>query len=181
MAKRIVRRGSQQLRDELALLEVLEPIEDAHLDAKEAYRAAVTSGDPAAIREARQHKAETGNHLEATRTWLRVEAAIVKLSTRLIPELERILAGPILVKHGADDAREDQEERARLEAKLAAYRRELELFIAEAVPVRQQLQALGGQVVGGPVPPGLPPGSADVTTPTIAVTTTVNRRPKGAN
>lgn len=169
MAKRIVRRGSAQLRAELALVEACEPIEDAHAEAKDLYREALASGDPVAIRAAKAVKVAAANALNETRTWLRREAAIVKLSTITIPKLEAVLAGPVLVKHGDADAREDPKARAQVQEALAAARAELEVMAAKAVQVRRDLEALGGVVQGDPVPHDLPPGSADVDLPTISV------------
>ncbi|MCG5220260.1 hypothetical protein [Streptosporangium sp. KLBMP 9127] len=200
--KRIVRRGRQERDAVRALEDALDPIEDAHLEAKAAYLAAVAAyqqavtaagdqarDDPAvataraAVREAKRVKVDAANHYEESRTWLRREAAIVKLSTSTIPELMRRLAAPILVKDGADDARDDPQERARLEALLLAARQELAATIEEALPMRRALEELGGQVAGDPVPPDLPPGSADVSLSPISVRSTVNRRrdEKGGN
>ncbi|WP_214327839.1 hypothetical protein [Nonomuraea sediminis] len=168
MAGRVMRR-SAALRAELALVEDLEPIEDAHLQAKQAYEGARASGDPEAIRAAKQVKVETANRLNETREWLRREAEIVKLQTVTIPKLEGILAKPMLVKHGDNGAVEDREARAQVEAALKLARKELEEANATAVVVRRELEALGAFVVGDPVPPDLPPGSADVTAPSLTV------------
>lgn len=197
--KRIVRRGGRAERDAVRALEdALDPIEDAHLQGKDDYIAAVAAyqqavaaagdqagDDPAvaaalaAMRQAKRDKMAAANLYEETRTWLRREAAIVKLSTSTIPELSRKLASPILVKDGADGAdgaRDDPAERARLEAQLVAARQELAATIEEALPMRHALAELGGVVVGDPVPPDLPPGSAEVTLSPIDATSTVNRR-----
>ncbi|MEU4332324.1 hypothetical protein [Nonomuraea dietziae] len=197
--KRIVRRDRTGRAEARALEDALDPIEDAHLEAKDTYLDAVASyreavaaaGDQAdqdaavaaalkALREAKQVKVAAASQYEETRTWLRREAAIATLSTRTIPELTRKLAAPILVKDGASDARDDAEERARLEQLLVAARQELAATIEEALPLRRALEQLGGRPAGDLVPPDLPPGSAEVTAPTIAVSTTVNRR-KGGN
>ncbi|MFB4294788.1 hypothetical protein ACBI99_44665 [Nonomuraea sp. ATR24] len=174
MAKRIIRRGIAALQAELGLLEALKPFEDNHQDAKERFSEAVASGDRARIVAAKQAKVEAANRLEDVRTWLRREAAIVKLQTITIPRLEQRLAAPILAD--GKDAGEDLEERARLEGALAAARAELEALGREATAFRAGLEALGAVVSGHPVPPDLPPGSADVTVAPIAAKTTVNRR-----
>lgn len=169
MAGRIVRRGSQQLRAELALVEACEPIEEAHLDAKDAYQQAVASGDAEAIREAKRVKVETGNRLNETREWLRREAEVVKLQTVTIPKLERVLAGPMLVPDGKGGSVDDAKARADVQAALAAARAELTGLSVKAAETRTALEALGGQVVGDPVVRELPPGSAEVTAPAITV------------
>ncbi|MFI6534192.1 hypothetical protein ACIBHY_17155 [Nonomuraea sp. NPDC050547] len=168
--KRIVRHGQRQRQAVRALEDALEPIEEALYQAKEAYWSAVESGDPDAIREAKQAKVEAATRLEETRTWLRREAEIDKLQTRTIPRLEEILAAPMLVKTGKNDAQEDPQARAEVELTLAAAHAELDELTALAVPLRRELEALGGVVVGDPVPPDLPPDSADVTVPSITVT-----------
>lgn len=168
MAKRIVRHGQRARAAVRALEDACEPQEEALYVAKEAYWEAVESGDPAAIRAAKEAKRAAADQFEATRTWLRREAEIAKLQTRTIPRLEEILAGPMLVKDGKD-AREDAAARAEVEQALSAARAELEQLTALAVPLRRQLEELGGQVVGDPVPPDLPPGSAEVTMPSISV------------
>lgn len=173
---RLKRRTSQQVRDELALLEALEPVEEAHLAAKAEYQEAVRSGDLARARAAKARKLETGNRLNEIRLWLRREAAIVDLQTKIIPDLEARLSRPILVQDGTGDARDDTETRAALEAQLNAYRAELEVMSREAAAYRAELEALGGEVVGEPVPPDLPPGSAHVTLPPVVVEPTVNGR-----
>lgn len=174
MVKRIVRRTSAQVRDELALLEVLEPVEEAHLAAKEAYTEARALGNAASIREARQAKVDTGNKLNEIRTWLRREQAIVKLQTKTIPELEARLSRPILTADG------NSEDRARLQAALERAKAELAVISAEAAAYRRELEALGGVVGGEPVPPNLPPGSADVSLPSVTVRPVVNARKRRA-
>lgn len=176
MAKRIVRHSGRAERDAVRALEdALDPIEDAHQAAKIAYSDAVASGDRARIVEAKAAKVAAANRLEDARTWLRREQEIVKLQTVVIPRLEQRLAGPILVGVG-DQVREDIEERARLQEALDAARAELTALNREAVAYRRALQELGGVVVGDPVPPDLPPGSADVTMAPITTKATVNRR-----
>lgn len=179
MGKRIVRRGSTQLRAELELVEALEPIEEAHAEAKTAYRAALDSGDQAAIAAAKRVKLAAAHHLNETRTWLRRERAITKLSTVTIPELERVLAGPILISDGKGEAGEDSEQRSELEQALAAAREELAAFQVEAGQMRRDLEALGGVVSAEAVPLDLPPGSADVTTSAITVKPLANGDGKG--
>jgi hypothetical protein len=174
MAKRIVRHGQQARQAQRALEDALEPIEEALYAAKEAYWDALDSEDPVAIREAREAKRAASERLEETRTWLRREAEIQKLATRTIPRLEQILAGPMLVKHG-DDAVEDGRARAEVEQALTHARKELEELTAAAVPLRRELETLGGVVVGDPVPPDLPPGSVEVTAPTVTVRPRVHR------
>lgn len=164
--KRIVRHGQRQRDAARALEDACRPLEDALYDAKEAYWKAVESGDPAAIREAKKAKQEAAARFEETRTWLRREAEIVKLQTRTIPRLEQILAKPMLT---GKDAREDAAARAEVEAALAAAKAELETALAAALPLRQQLEQFGETVDGGPVPPDLPPGSADVSLPAVTV------------
>ncbi|MFI6904891.1 hypothetical protein ACIBKY_26760 [Nonomuraea sp. NPDC050394] len=167
--KRIVRHGQKARQAVRALEDALEPIEEALYQAKEAYWEAVEGGDVGAIRAAKAAKVEAATRMEETRTWLRREAEIDKLQTRTIPRLEEILAGPMLVKTGKNDAREDPQARAEVELTLVAAHAELEALNALAVPLRRELAALGGVVVGDPVPPDLPPGSADVTAPSITV------------
>ncbi|MEV4837795.1 hypothetical protein AB0K05_24955 [Nonomuraea sp. NPDC049486] len=169
MAKRIVRHGQRQRAAVRALEDACTPLEEALYQAKEAYWEAVDGGDRAAIRAAKQAKQEAAARLEETRTWLRREAEIVKLQSRTIPRLEQILAGPMLVKDGKNDAREDLVARAEVEQALTAARAELETLTALAIPLRRQLQELGGVVESDPVPPDLPPGSADVTLPAVTV------------
>lgn len=169
MAKRIVRHGARQRQAVRALEDACEPIEEALYAAKEAYWDAVEGGDPVAIRETKAAKVEAANRFDEVLTWLRREAEIVKLQTRTIPRLEEILAKPMLVKHGDDDAVDDRTARAEVQAALQAARNELMEATAKAVSLRRQLEALGGVVVGDAVPPGLPPGSADVTAPSITV------------
>jgi hypothetical protein len=169
MAKRIVRQGARQRQAVRALEDACAPLEEAHYAAKEAYWEAVDGGDRATIRAAKQAKQAAATRLEEVRTWLRREAEIVKLQTRTIPRLQQILAGPMLVKDGKNDAKEDVKARAEVEAALAAAVAELEKSLALALPLRQALQDLGGVVEGDPVPPDLPPGSADVTLPAINV------------
>jgi hypothetical protein len=177
MAKRIVRHSRRAERDAVRSLEdALDPIEDAHQAAKAEHQEAIASGDRDRIRAAKAAKVEAANRLEDARTWLRREAEIRKLQMIVIPGLERKLAGPILVKHGDKDAREDVQERARLQDALDAARAELAALDVEAVAYRRALQELGGVVVGDPVPPDLPPGSADVTMAPITTKATVNRR-----
>ncbi|GAA3441068.1 hypothetical protein [Planomonospora venezuelensis] len=142
MAKKITRKaGLQRLRDELAMAEALEPIEDELHEAKEAYREALASGDPDTIAEAKARKQAAANHINETRTWLRRERQITKLQATVV-ELERILAGPILVKNGKDDAREDAQARAEYEAALAVARADLDEMSIQAVKVRAELAAL---------------------------------------
>jgi hypothetical protein len=167
MAKRIVRRGARQRQAVRALEDACAPLEEALYAAKETYGQALEGGDRAAIRAAKQAKREAASRMEETRTWLRREAEILKLHTRTIPKLETILAGPMLVKGDKDNAKEDTAARAEVEQALQAARAELERLTALALPLRQALKELGGQVVGDPVPPDLPPGSAEVTAPTI--------------
>jgi hypothetical protein len=167
--KRIVRHGQRARAAVRALEDACTPLEEALYEAKENYWEAVDGGDPAAIREAKTAKQTAAAAFEETRTWLRREAEIVKLQTRTIPRLEQILAGPMLVKDGKNDARDDAKARAEVEAALAAAVAELEKSLALALPLRQALQELGGVVEGDPVPPDLPPGSADVTAPSINV------------
>ncbi|MET7333267.1 hypothetical protein [Nonomuraea sp. NPDC005650] len=169
MATRIVRHGQRARQAQRALEDACEPIEEALYAAKETYWEAVEAGDPAAIREAKAAKLAAATSLEETRTWLRREAEIIRLQTRTIPRLEEILAKPMLVKHGDKDAREDPAARAQVEQALAAARQELEDLTALAIPLRRDLEALGGVVVGDPAPPDLPPGSAEVTAPSITV------------
>jgi hypothetical protein len=175
---------------------------EAHHAAAAAYRQAVAAAGAAAYdapavaaaarelaaaadarAEAKEAKVQAAGRYEATRTWLRREAEIVTLQTRTIPDLTRKLAAPILTKDGEDGARDDREERARLEQLLVAARQELAALVEEVLPLRRALEELGGQVVGPPVPPDLPPGSAEVTTHTIDVSAAVNRRrdTKGGN
>ncbi|MFC3986430.1 hypothetical protein [Streptosporangium jomthongense] len=136
MVKRIVRsRSSQQLRGELELLEALEPISEEHADAKEAYQAALTSGDPEAIRAAKARKQAASNRLNETREWLRREREIAKLSATTIPELERLLSQ----QGGGGNAR-----RAELGAALEQARAQLERAQAEAAVVRRELAVLTG-------------------------------------
>jgi hypothetical protein len=167
--KRIVRHGQRARAAVRALEDACTPLEEALYEAKETYWEAVDGGDPAEIREAKTAKQKAAAAFEETRTWLRREAEIVKLQTRTIPRLEQILAGPMLVKDGKNDAREDVKARAEVEQALAAARTELEALAALALPLRQALQELGGVVEGDPVPPDLPPGSADVTLPAVTV------------
>lgn len=157
MARRIVRRTSAQVRAELELLEALEPIEQAHLDAKAAYKAAVASGDRAAIKAAKQRKRETGDRLNEVREWLRREQVIRKLQTVTVPELERRAAS------GTDKQRREAE------AVLERARAELKTLADQAAAYRAALEQLGGVVTGEPVPADLPPGSADVSMPAVAV------------
>ncbi|MBF8191653.1 hypothetical protein ITP53_39365 [Nonomuraea sp. K274] len=169
MAKRIVRHGQRARAAVRALEDACTPLEEALYAGKETYWAALEGGDRAAIREAKAAKQAAASRLEETRTWLRREAEIVKLQTRTIPKLEGILARPMLVKHGKNDAKEDPAARAEVERALAAAKAELQQLTALAIPLRRQLEELGGLVVGDPVPPDLPAGSADVTAPTITV------------
>jgi len=180
MAGRIVRRTSRQVRDELALLETLEPIEQAHLEAKQAYKQAIASGDRKTIGAARARQQATGNHLNEVRTWLRREDAIRRLQTVTIPKLEARLARPILAQDGPGKGREDTAERARLEQLLAEARKELAVMSREAADYRAALEALGGEVTGEPVPPDLPPGSAEVGLPTVEVAADVNGKKRRA-
>ncbi|MFC3980163.1 hypothetical protein [Streptosporangium jomthongense] len=139
MAKRIVRRGSQQIRAELELLEALEPIADEHQEAKEAYRAALASGDREAIEAAKERKLQASNQLNETRTWLRREQEIVHLAATIVA-IEQRLAGPILDQDGEEDAAQ----RAELEAAVGQARSQLERAQAEAAVVRRELAALTG-------------------------------------
>lgn len=177
------RRTPQQVRDEAALLEALQPIEQAHLDAKQAFKEARESGDQAAFLAAKQRKQATGNHLEETRTWLRREDAIRRLQAITIPKLEQRLAGPILAQDGpGSPAREDTKTRKQLETMLERARTELAKLGKEAADYRAQLEQLGGVVGGDPVPPDLPPGSAEVELPSIDVKADINggsRRGRG--
>ncbi|MBF8186315.1 hypothetical protein ITP53_11255 [Nonomuraea sp. K274] len=182
MAKRIVRHGQRARAAVRALEDACTPIEEALYAAKETYWAALEGGNRATILEAKAVKQAAAERLEETRTWLRREAEIVKLQTRTIPRLQEILAGPMLVKHGDNDAREDPQARAEVEQALKAARQELETLTAAAIPLRRDLEALGGVVAGDPVPADLPPGSADVTAPSITVaprTRATARKDKG--
>lgn len=174
---RLKRRTSQQVRDEAALLEALEPIEQAHLDAKAAFKQARASGDREAFLAARKRKQATGNHLNEVRTWLRREDAIRRLQAITIPKLEQRLAGPILAQDGPGrPAREDTKTRKQLETMLERARTELAELSRQAADYRAQLEQLGGVVGGDPVPPDLPPGSAEVELPTIQVKADINGR-----
>lgn len=164
MAKRIVRHGRNQRQAARALEDALDPIEEAHLAAKENLWAARESGDRAAIRAAKQQLVEASNRLEETRTWLRREAEVVKLQTVTIPELERALQA----------AKDDDKQP--LQLALEAAKAELEAVGGLAAQTRRQLEQLGGVVAGPPVPADLPPGSADVTLPPISTRAVVNRR-----
>ncbi|MER7363568.1 hypothetical protein [Nonomuraea wenchangensis] len=175
MAKRIVRHGQRQRAAVRALEDACDPIEEAYFQAKEAHWGAVEGGDPAQIREAKAAKVAAAARYEETRTWLRREAEVVKLQTRTIPRLEKILAAPILVKDGKNSAREDPAARAEVEQALAAARQELETLSKAAAETRRALEALGGEVVGDPVPLDLPPGSAEVTAPSITARPRVHR------
>ncbi|MFF4412111.1 hypothetical protein ACFYY8_06230 [Streptosporangium sp. NPDC001559] len=139
MAKRIVRRGSQQLRAELELLEELEPISDEHQEAKAAYEAALASGDRETIQAAKERKQAASNHLNETRTWLRREKEITKLGATIVA-IEQRLVGPILDQDGEEDAAQ----RAELETALGQARAQLERAQTEAAVVRRELAALTG-------------------------------------
>ena len=69
--------------DEIELLEALEPIAAENAAAKQAYEAALESGDPAEIERARHRKAEAARRLNETRCWLRTEATVKALTARL--------------------------------------------------------------------------------------------------
>lgn len=155
MAKRIVRRrDSARLREELAMAEALEPIQDAHAEAKETYedalkiyRRAVVMEDReaaeralAAVREAKKVLLPAANRLNETRTWLRRERTMVRLQN-VAEVLERRLAKPILVKHGSD-AREDSITRAELQGRLERARADLEGMSADAAMMRRELKQL---------------------------------------
>jgi PAS domain-containing protein len=69
-----------QLRDELALAEACHPIEQEAAEAKQAYRDALSSGDPDEIAAAKARKQAAADRINETRTWLRAEARIAYLT-----------------------------------------------------------------------------------------------------
>lgn len=175
MAGRIVRRARPERVAERALEDQLDAIEDDHLEAKAAHAAAVAGGDRQQIVAAKAAKLETGGRLNETRDWLRREQAVIRLATRVIPELEQRLAGPILVKHGKNDAVEDPAERARLQQVLAARVLQLYAMAADALEVRRQLAELGATFPAElPEAVDPPPGSVDVGLPAVSVKPAVN-------
>lgn len=64
---------ARRYRETLQLLEDLVPISEAHEQAKREYVAALESGDPARIAEAKTRKDEAARRLRETRFWLRGE------------------------------------------------------------------------------------------------------------
>ncbi|MFF4989623.1 hypothetical protein ACFY19_20690 [Streptosporangium saharense] len=176
MAKKITRRAGQKLRDELALLDALEPIEDELHAAKDAYRAAIESGDPQAIRAAALRKDAAAHHINETRTWLRRERSIVKV-TETVTTLQEALSRPVLDETGE----ESPELRAEYVATLAAAQVELEELAVAAEQTRRDLAALGAVTPATPsagVPAGAA-GDAEVSMSPVGVRTTTNGTKKG--
>ncbi|WP_101788642.1 hypothetical protein [Nonomuraea indica] len=134
------RKTARQLRDELAVVEACEPIQQAHQEAKTAYAEALKSGDPQAITAAKATKEQTAVRLNETRQWLRAEAAVAHLTHQL-----------------ATPGRRPAEQQASMEAQLA----HLEQLV---VPIREALAAFPARVPDVVVEE---PGSARVTLPTV--------------
>ncbi|MGW6498543.1 hypothetical protein [Nonomuraea angiospora] len=151
----------RELREQLALAEACEPISSELQDAKEAYRQALESGDPAAIGAAKERKQAAAHHINETRTWLRREARIAKLQT-LIPDLQTQLAEPAWQpKPGWTD--EERQARADMEAALAAMEAELPALEEEAAPLRE----LFGSIPQAGPPIVVEDGSAAVDMPVV--------------
>lgn len=129
-----------ELRRQLAMAEACEPIERELQEAKQAYRDALDDGDPETVAAAKERKSAAANHINETRTWLRREARIADLKSRLA------------VPQGStpDPWRFDME-------------KELDQLEAEAAPLREYLGA-----VPQPGPPiVVEDGSASVDMPHV--------------
>jgi len=110
---------ARRLRETLQLLEDLVPISEAHEQAKREYAAALESGDPARIAEAKTRKDEAARRLRETRFWLRGENWARTLSD-VLAETERTGA--------ARTAAQVRAELERLEQRLAPIRDALAAF-----------------------------------------------------
>lgn len=153
----------RELRDQLALAEACEPIQQENADAKQAYRDALDGGDPAEIAAAKQRKQEAADAINETRTWLRREERIAVLA-RLIPRAEAELAAPHW-KPRPDWTPEIHQERADLEARLNAMKEDLPALEAAARPLRE---LFGAFPAPGPAV-AVEDGSVSVSTPAVRV------------
>jgi len=113
---------ARRLRETLQLLEDLVPISEAHEQAKREYVAALESGDPARIAEAKTRKDEAAQLLRETRFWLRAEDRARQLAV----ELERA------ERHGdKGQAAQVRAELERLEQRLTPIREGLAVLAAK--------------------------------------------------
>lgn len=131
-----------ELRDRLALAEACEPIQQENSDAKQAYRDALATGDPAVVAAAKQRKQAAADRINETRTWLRGEARIAYLTGYL--------------------ARPESQNRPDVELR-HAMRKELEGLEVLVAPFREAFGAAQAAAVV------VEDGSASVSTPAVRV------------